>query len=33
VRLSNFGDWAVPFRRPEDIKQFLEAYRLAGMPE
>ncbi len=33
VRLSNFGDWLGPLRRPEDIERYIEALRLAGMPE
>jgi len=33
VRLSNFADWLGPLRRPEDIERYIEALRLAGMPE
>ena len=33
MRLSNFGDWMSPFRRPEDIERAVEGLRLAGMPE
>jgi TolB-like protein len=33
VRLSNIGDWMPPYRRPEDVERFVEACRLAGMPE
>ncbi|NKJ74095.1 hypothetical protein ELI13_12870 [Rhizobium ruizarguesonis] len=33
LRLSNLADVLPPFRRPDDRNRYIEALRMAGLPE
>ncbi|RXT24058.1 hypothetical protein B5P46_19280 [Rhizobium leguminosarum] len=33
LRLSNLADVLPPFRRPDDRSRYIEALRMAGLPE